>query len=59
MRNLSLMHFAEEAFPACLLAHAGVFKIRKGHLAHGRIETGSQAYFTTLGDLFGAPLEKT
>lgn len=40
----------------CLLALAGVFEVGKAHLAHGRLGTGSQSYFSTSADLFGEPL---
>jgi hypothetical protein len=51
-----LIHLAEEAFAACLLAFTGVFEIGKAHLTHGRLGSGGQAYFITFGDLFGESL---
>lgn len=44
-----LIHLGKEAFAACLLAFAGVFETEKAHLAHGRLGSGVQAYFITLG----------
>ncbi|WP_278449554.1 hypothetical protein, partial [Pseudomonas lundensis] len=46
----------EEAFAACLLALAGVFEIGKAHLAHRRLGSGGQAYFSTFENLFGDSL---
>ncbi|NNA05138.1 hypothetical protein, partial [Pseudomonas lundensis] len=40
-------------FAACLLALAGVFEIGKAHLAHRRLGSGGQAYFSTFENLFG------
>ena len=51
-----LIHLGEEAFAACLLALAGVFEIGKAHLAHGRLGSGGQAYFSTFENLFGDSL---
>ncbi|NNA04844.1 hypothetical protein, partial [Pseudomonas lundensis] len=41
---------------ACLLALAGVFEIGKAHLAHRRLGSGGQAYFSTFENLFGDSL---
>jgi hypothetical protein len=35
-----LIHFGEEALSAGLLALAGVLKVGKAHLAHGRLGSG-------------------
>ena len=51
-----LIHLGEEAFAACLLALAGVFEIGKAHLAHRRLGSGGQAYFSTFENLFGDSL---
>lgn len=56
-RNMHLIHLGEEAFAACLLALAGVFEIGKAHLAHRRLGSGGQAYFSTFENLFGDSLE--
>lgn len=53
-----LIHLGEEAFAACLLALAGVFEIGKAHLAHRRLGSGGQAYFSTFENLFGDSLEE-
>jgi hypothetical protein len=39
-----------------LLALAGVFEIGKAHLAHRRLGSGGQAYFSTFENLFGDSL---
>ncbi|WP_236502575.1 hypothetical protein, partial [Pseudomonas tremae] len=44
-------------FAACLLALTGIFEIGKAHLAHGRLGSGGQAYFSTFEDLFGDSLD--
>jgi hypothetical protein len=41
-----------------LLALAGVFEIGKAHLAHRRLGSGGQAYFSTFENLFGDSLMK-
>ena len=51
-----LIHLGEEDFAACLLALAGVFEIGKAHLAHRRLGSGGQAYFSTFENLFGDSL---
>lgn len=51
-----LIHLGKEAFAACLLAFVGVFEIGKAHLAHGRLGSGDQAYFSIFEHLFGYSL---
>lgn len=40
------------------IALAGIFEVRKAHLAHGWLGSGGQAYFSTFGDLIGKSLRK-